>query len=156
MEVVTVRYVGFDGLEHEGQIVVDKDLAREVREIFEEIRSSKFPIRKVTPVVRYGWDDHRSMADNNSSGFNYRGQVTASGQARVLSNHAFGRAIDIDPAQNPYISKSGKATGTYDPSKRGTLTRDSAVVRIFLKSGWKWGGNWPGNKDYQHFEKPQN
>ncbi len=153
MEVVAVRYVGFDGLEREGQIVVSRDLAQEVEQIFEEIRKAKFPIGKVVPVVRYGWDDHRSMADNNSSGFNYRGQVTASGQIRALSNHAYGRAIDINPNQNPYISKDGKATGVYDPIRPGTLTRDSAVVRTFLRRGWKWGGNWSGNKDYQHFEK---
>lgn len=154
MQLVTVRYVGFDGVVREGQIVVHKDLATEVQEIFAEIRRAKFPIGKVVPVVNYDWDDYRSMADNNTSGFNYRGQVTPRGSSKALSKHAFGRAIDINPMQNPYVAKNQKGSSGYDPSMPGTLTTDSAVVKIFLKRGWKWGGNWSGNKDYQHFEKP--
>lgn len=154
MELVTVRYRGFDGREHLGQIVVDKGLAVEVRDIFEEIFQTGFPIYSVIPVVRFGWDDRKSMAANNSSGFNYRKQITATGEAKILSKHAFGRAIDINPFQNPYVSRSGKATSTYNPQARGALTKESPVVKIFLRKGWKWGGNWSGNKDYQHFEKP--
>jgi len=26
-------------------------------------------------------------------------------------------------------------------------------VKIFKKYGWKWGGDWHGVKDYQHFSK---
>jgi len=26
-------------------------------------------------------------------------------------------------------------------------------VKIFKKYGWKWGGDWSGVKDYQHFSK---
>lgn len=154
MQLIEVEYLGFDGLTHRGRIVVDSRLAPEVKQIFRELRSIGYPIKKVVPVSRYGWDDEKSMADNNTSGFNYRGQVTPKGKSRVLSKHAYGRAIDLNPLLNPYVSKSGKSSSTYRPSRRGTLTRDSAAVKVFTKRGWKWGGNWTGSKDYQHFEKP--
>lgn len=154
MRLVEVEYLGFDGLNYRGQIVVDSSLAPEIKQIFRELLLAGYPIKKVVPVSRYGWDDEKSMADNNTSGFNYRGQVTPKGKSRVLSKHAYGRAIDLNPLLNPYVSKSGESTSTYRPSRRGTLTRDCVAVKIFTKRGWKWGGNWTGSKDYQHFEKP--
>lgn len=154
MELVDVEYLGFDGLTHHGQIVVDRRLTQEVKEIFAELRRIKYPIARVVPVVRYGWNDIKSMAANNTSAFNYRGQVTPNGQSRVLSKHATGRAIDLNPIQNPYVAANGRATSTYRPKVRGTLTRTSPATQVFLKRGWQWGGNWKGGKDYQHFVKP--
>lgn len=154
MRLVDVEYLGFDGLTHRGQIVVNSGLALEVKQIFRELRSIGYPIKKVVPVSRYVWNDQKSMDDNNTSGFNYRRQVTPSGKSRILSKHAFGRAIDLNPLLNPYVSSSGQSSSMYRPSLRGTLTRESAAVKIFTKRGWKWGGNWSGSKDYQHFEKP--
>jgi len=154
MAIVNVDYLGFDGLDHRGQLVIDKELAEEVRAIFADLKRIRYPIKKIVPVVRYGWDDIRSMKDNNTSGFNYRGQVTPNGSSKILSKHALGRAIDLNPYLNPYVSSSGKALSAYRPSVRGTLTRNSAATRVFLSRGWKWGGNWPGGKDYQHFVKP--
>lgn len=154
MELVAVEYVGFDGLSRRGQIVVDKELAAEVRQIFLELKAIHYPIKQVVPVVRFQWDDAKSMRANNTSGFNYRGQVTPNGISKVLSKHAQGRAIDLNPWLNPYVSRNGKATSPYRPGEKGVLTRSSAATKIFLKRGWKWGGNWDGSKDYQHFEKP--
>jgi len=54
----------------------------------------------------------------------------------VLSNHAFGLAIDIDAATNQ--------RGT-----RGTMNR--GVVQIFEKWGFTWGGTWHYT-DPMHFE----
>jgi hypothetical protein len=25
------------------------------------------------------------------------------------------------------------------------------VVRTFAAAGWRWGGDWSGSRDYQHF-----
>ena len=86
--------------------------------------------------------DSLSMAENNSSCFNYR---TIAGRKK-LSDHAFGRAIDINPMQNPY-NQQNKAihprNAIYDPLAKGTLIKDSAAVTVFLKRGWNWGGNPP-------------
>ena len=92
------------------------------------------------------------MAANNTSAFNYR---TIAGTVR-LSNHASGRAIDINPRQNPYIK--GQVVqppgAKYEPNAEGTLTEEHPVVRAFLKLGWAWGGHWTTTQDYQHLEKP--
>ena len=50
----------------------------------------------------YGGDDHRSMAANNTSAFNCR---FVSGTRR-WSMHAYGRAVDLNPVQNPWVSGS--------------------------------------------------
>jgi len=91
------------------------------------------------------------MEDNNSSAFNYRKVKNT----KLISSHAKGIAIDINPLLNPQI-KHGRVTPpaiVYDPSKPGTLTAHSIVVRAFIKRGWQWGGLWQTTKDYQHFEK---
>lgn len=148
--VVRVSYFGFDHRLHRGQIVVDRALAREVQGIFAEILSSRFPIARVIPVSKFGWSDLKAMEHNDTSGFNYR---TVFGGHR-LSDHASGRAIDINPIQNPDAHLAGRVGGSHRPGRPGTITRDSAVYRAFVRRGWKWGGLWSGKKDYQHFYKP--
>ena len=149
--LVTVHYPGFDGRLHEGQVVIDERLAPDIREVFRIARQSGFPIESVVPVAAFGWDDDRSMAANNTSGFNYR---TVPGTRR-LSRHAFGFAIDINPRRNPFIrnGKSMPPGARYDPSQPGTLTPDGPIVRAFRRLGWTWGGDWRTLKDYQHFQK---
>jgi peptidoglycan LD-endopeptidase CwlK len=157
-KIVTVEYWGFDGKVHRGQLIVDKELEKDVLEVFEIARKEKFPLRSVIPVSHAKfrknekWDDDLSMAANNTSGFNYR-EVTG---GTTLSKHALGRAIDINPVQNPYIK--GKIVlppeAKYDPKTPGTLTADHPVTKAFLDRGWVWGGNWKSPQDYQHFEKP--
>jgi hypothetical protein len=148
-QLVTVQYYSFDQKLHQGQIVVDKGVAGDVKQIFEEIKESHFPISKVIPISRYRWSDPLSVAEDNTSGFNYR-ETPATGR---LSTHSYGRAIDLNPWLNPYFDPVNGTRQTYDPSKPGTLTRNSVVVKIFRKHGWSWGGLWRHSKDYQHFEK---
>jgi hypothetical protein len=92
------------------------------------------------------------MEANNTSSFNYR-EVTGGGR---LSNHAYGRAVDINTFFNPYVKGSIVLPrgATYDPKVAGTFTAESRLVREFLRLGWAWGGNWTSPRDYQHFEKP--
>ena len=151
LKLVNVEYYGFDGLLHRGQLVVNKNVANDVVEIFSFIKESKFPVEKVKPIENYNWSDEKSMRDNNTSAFNYR---FVSG-TKILSMHASGLAIDINPFQNPYI-KNGKISpegAKYNPNAKGTLTFDSPVVKEFKKRGWTWGGDWKSLKDYQHFQK---
>ena len=152
--VVDVRYRGFDGMIHKGQIVVDRSLVREIREAFRTALRAGFPIHSVIPIShpRFQWSDERSMAANNTSGFNYR---CVTGGER-LSRHALGLAVDVNPLQNPYIrGETVLPPGArYDPHRPGTLTEDGPVVRTFLRMGWTWGGHWKTLKDYQHFQAP--
>lgn len=150
-ELVTVRYVSFDGLLHQGQIVVHARHANDVRQVFAGLLHLGFPVQKAVPVVAYGWDDDASMADNNCSGFNYRFIM---GKDR-LSNHSYGNAVDINPVQNPYIvdGKSYPPSATYVPGAPGTFTSCGEATKLFKDLGWTWGGDWTSPIDHHHFEK---
>ena len=151
VRLVDVYYYGFDEKLHKGQLVVHKEVVLDIIEIFELIRETRFPINKVIPISKYSWSDEKSMLDNNTSAFNYR---YISG-TRVISKHASGLAIDINPKLNPYIKNgtSVPANCIYDTTKAGTISANSELVKEFKKKGWKWGGDWTSLKDYQHFEK---
>ena len=151
LTLISVEYYSFDDRLHKGQLVVNKKAAKDIEEIFNFIKESKFPIDKVIPAVKFNWDDDASMKDNNTVAFNYR-KVKGS---KVLSAHSYGMAIDINPLQNPHIK--GKVIqpdkGKYNVNASGTIIRDSKLVKEFVKRGWQWGGRWKSSKDYQHFEK---
>jgi peptidoglycan LD-endopeptidase CwlK len=151
LRIVDVYYYGFDNKLHKGQLIVHKEVVLDIIEIFEFIRESQFPVKKVVPISNYGWSDEKSTMDNNTSAFNYR---FISG-TRVISKHAYGLAIDINPLLNPYIKNgtSLPANCVYDTTKAGTLSVDSQLVTEFKLKGWQWGGEWKSLKDYQHFEK---
>jgi peptidoglycan LD-endopeptidase CwlK len=155
--IVKVKYYSADGKIHQGQLVIDAELKSDIKKVFAIALKERFPIYSVIPISdthfrKDGrWDDELSMEANNTSAFNYR-EITGGGR---LSNHAYGRAIDINPLQNPYL-KNGIVLphgARYDPSIAGTFTSDHPLVRAFLQLGWDWGGNWTSPKDYQHFEK---
>jgi peptidoglycan LD-endopeptidase CwlK len=157
-KVVKLKYYSSDGKIHQGQLVIDGELKNDIKKVFALALKERFPIYSVIPISdeRFrkddNWDDELSMEANNASAFNYR-EITGGGR---LSNHAYGRAIDINTFQNPYIKGSIVLPhgAKYDPSIAGTFTSDHPIVRAFLRLGWDWGGNWTSPKDYQHFEKP--
>lgn len=156
--IVTVKYFSTDQKIHQGQIIVDKDLVNDVKTFFKEALKEKFPIHSVIPVSarqfrkNNRWDDDLSMAADNSSGFNYR-EKTGGGS---LSNHAYGRAIDINTFENPYVKGNLilPSGANYNPTVAGVFTTEHPLVKLMQKLGWDWGGNWTNLKDYQHFEKP--
>ena len=157
-KVVKLKYYSPDGKIHQGQLVIDMELVKDIKKLFAIALKERFPIYSVIPISdrRFRkdgrWDDELSMGANNTSGFNYR-EITGGGR---LSNHAYGRAIDINTFLNPYI-KDGIVLphgAKYDLSVAGTLTPTHPIVQAFLQLGWTWGGNWTSPRDYQHFEKP--
>ncbi len=150
---IEVDYVAFSGSLEKGTLIVHKDLAKELSEIFYILCEQKFPIDKIAPLESYGWNDEKSMQDNNTSAFNYREIIGTN----TISNHSSGRAIDINPLLNPYYARDGKVHpegATYDPPVPGTLTKDLFVVELFKRYGWTWLGERAEYPDYQHFEKP--
>lgn len=152
--LIDVMYYSTDGLIHQGQIVIDRRLENDIKEVFEVALDEKFPFTGAVPISQFHWSDAKSMAQNNTSGFNYR-QVTG---GKKLSNHSYGFAIDINPFLNPYIKKDVTlpSGAVYDLSQPGTLSADHNIVKKFLSLGWEWGGNWRSLKDFQHFEKSPN
>lgn len=162
LRVLTVQYIGFDDLLHQGQIVMHEALADDVQQFFKLAIAYGFPIQRVIPISSpaYEWNDERSCMDNNSSGFNYR-LIAGTNE---LSKHARGLAFDINPLQNVYIRYDGNgkeidrlpANAQYEPDTPGTLTTTHFLVRVMRQRGWIWGGDWTpdsGRVDYQHFEK---
>jgi len=155
LRYVTISYWGFDDESHLGELVVHQSVSEDIVAIFKELYDAKFPIEKMRLIDVYGGDDELSMADNNSSAFNYR-KVPDSDR---LSNHSFGLAIDINPVQNPYIKEGvvlpELGTDYLDRSviQKGMILKDDVVYNAFVSRGWTWGGDWNTLKDYQHFDK---
>jgi peptidoglycan L-alanyl-D-glutamate endopeptidase CwlK len=151
LTLLDLDYWDFAGELQRGQLVIHRSLAPEVEALFAEITDARFPIARMVPVVAYDWSDDASMEANNCSAFNYRLAVGKS----TLSQHSYGRAIDINPVQNPYIKGDLilPPNGIYAPEATGTLLPDGPVVAAFEKRGWTWGGRWNTLKDWHHFEK---
>ncbi len=158
---IKIIYWGFDDQEHVGELVLHRELAQDILEIFLELHLSHFPIESIRPIYEFNNDDDLSMEANNASAFNCR-EVT--GQPGIFSQHAYGRAIDINPKQNPYVKtsknlvipESGRACIDRQIPEKGKITKDSLIYRLFTQRGWDWGGNWNDIQDYQHFEKRAN
>jgi hypothetical protein len=150
--LIDLEFWDFNGEIQIGQLVAHCDLEDEIRAIFAEILVAQFPVFQMVPVAQFGWSDDVSMRENNASAFNYRLKVGKTS----LSAHATGRAIDINPLQNPYICDELvlPTDAVYDASAQGTILEDGPVVRAFESRGWVWGGRWTHPRDFHHFEKP--
>ncbi len=155
LRLLTLDHWGFDGRVRQGELVVHADQAEAVVAAYSELFAARFPIERIELVDVYGADDDASMAANNTSAFNCR-EVT--GRPGVWSEHSYGRAIDINPVQNPYVTgggtvlpPAGAAYVTRDPAVVGLIVDGGPVVDAFRSIGWSWGGHWSSIKDYQHF-----
>ena len=153
---VELDYRGFDGATHRGALVVNKEIVDDVVAVFGALAAMRYPIERMQTVEHYpGAEDELSMQDNNTSGFNCRPLGNG------WSEHAYGRAVDVNPLVNPYRDASGdlqpKTAARYLDRTRddlGLLHAGDAAVRAFTDRGWHWGGAWSNPVDYQHFEIP--
>jgi hypothetical protein len=154
LRLLRANFWGFDGRVHTGELIVHRDHARRMLGVLGKLFKARYPIQRLKLVDVYRADDDRSMAANNTSGFNCR-RVSGSSS---WSEHAFGRAIDLNPLRNPYVTRGGRVS---PPAGRpyanrgrraaGMIHGGDAVVRAFAAAGWRWGGYWSGSRDYQHF-----
>ncbi|WP_162262386.1 M15 family metallopeptidase [Legionella brunensis] len=156
LRYIKLSYWGFDKKTHFGVLIVNKSLAKEVVQIFKSLYLQHFPIEQMQTMDAFKGNDDVAMAANNTSAFNCR---PVTGHPGIFSQHSYGRAIDINPKINPYVS--GKrvtprsSTKFVDRKKNypGKITKDSFIYKLFTQNGWDWGGNWYDVQDYQHFEK---
>jgi len=156
---VHVLHYDFQLQIQEGELICNQSIAQDLVDIFYELYESRYPIEKICLIDEYDADDEASMADNNTSCFNYR---TVSGRTK-LSNHAYGYAIDINPLYNPYVrTRDGKELISPDNAVMYAdrsadflhkIDKNDLCYRIFIEHGFRWGGAWNSSKDYQHFEK---
>jgi hypothetical protein len=159
LRYVKVLYYGFDKKTHVGELVVNKAIAKDVVGIFQDLYKAKYRIEKMKLIDDYDADDNKSMADNNTSSFNFR-HVEGS---KALSQHAYGRAIDINPKYNPYIvtikgkrkvePPNGKKYADRSIDLPYIIHKNDVCYKAFVKRGFDWGGSWRPDPDYQHFAK---
>ena len=153
---ITFRHWSFDGTTATGSVVVNEGVSVGIESVLKELFVARFPIASAKPIEAFGGDDDRSTMANNSSAFNCRA-VTG---GKSFSEHAWGRAIDVNPVQNPYVRSNGTVL---DPKAKrfvkrsalsessGAITTNGVVVKAFKRIGWTWGGTFSRVKDYQHF-----
>lgn len=160
LSYVHVLYCDFEGNSAEGELICNQAIAQDIVEIFHELYSAEYQIEKIRLIDEYSGDDDLSMADNNTSCFNYR---VVSGSSS-LSRHAYGLAIDINPLYNPYITYNRDHTINVAPAAGEDyadrslsfpykIDKDDLCYRLFKEHGFTWGGDWNSCKDYQHFQK---
>lgn len=159
LRYLKVLHYDFQGTVREGELIVNARIADDVANVFKELYDVRYPIEKIRLVDEYGADDNRSMADNNSSAFNFR---TIDGSSK-LSNHAQGFAIDVNPLYNPYVRTQNGVRQVLPDNAAAYADRTAdhpyyirkgdVCYQIFIKYGFSWGGEWENSKDYQHFEK---
>lgn len=165
LRYLTIPYYNFEQQVMLGEMIVNKDIEEDVRSIFKELFNNKYEIKSMRLIDDYwqvGCDgniaDNNSVGDNNTSCFCYR-SVTGGGN---ISNHGYGRAIDINPQQNPYVENGQNSHRNADEYVNNRYVGEPHVIvasdedicySTFMKYGFKWGGNWTNPIDYQHFEK---
>ncbi len=150
LDVVKVRYYGFDEKLHNGILLIHHELSKDVLDIFKILYKKKFPIEKMYPIHNH---------HNVTVSYNCREVAMQRGRR---SQHSYGRAIDINPLQNPYVKGKTVIPAGAQPyinrelKLKGQINRQSLVYQLFIERGWDWGGNWYDVADYQHFEKRAN
>ena len=160
LRYLELSFVDFDGREHVGQMVCNKQIANDLLYVFRQLYEARYPIASMRLIDDYEADDSRSMASNNTSCFCYR-RVAGS---KSLSKHSRGMAVDINPLYNPCVYvKSGRVLPpegnkyAHDRDKRkdipSKIDATDLCYRLFVSRGFRWGGTWRTIKDYQHFEK---
>jgi hypothetical protein len=163
LRLVQVNYWGFDGIRHRGSVVVASAISSRTAAAFTALYALHFRIRVMRPMDSTwghnpkgpGADDYAAMRADNTSAFNCR-YVGGEESRKVWSNHAYGRAIDINDFENPYVASNGTVyPSSYFLHRRtgpGTFSSSSdSAVRAFTRQGFSWGGLW-SDPDFQHME----
>lgn len=149
-----VNYVGFDGGTRRGQLVVNADVAESVARIFVKLFDEGFPIRRMRSVEAYDGDTSRSLRADNTSGFNCRRPDQINAPFRD-SPHANGRAVDINPRENPWKDLRCRCWFPTGSTKErvegpGIIVRGGLAWKLFRDEGWTWQDI--DVPDYMHFD----
>jgi hypothetical protein len=155
LRALKLSFMDFTGRPRTGTIIVNAAVTDQVIRAFRMLFRARFPIRRMQPVDAFGGSDQKSMAADNTSGFNCRRAVAIGNPG--WSMHAYGEAIDVDTVENPYFEPghaaqpaAGSAFADRADHRPGMAYPGGALVDAFSAIGWRWGGYWSG-PDYQHF-----
>ena len=154
LRVVTARHWGFDGRVRTGRLIVHRDVAQTMLRVLERLYAARFPDPAHGPRRRL----RRQRLPLDRGRQHVGVQLPLVDGTKRWSEHALGRAIDVNPIENPYVSSAGTTSHTASrpylrrtPYRPGMAVEGGALVRAFDAAGWGWGGRWSGAKDYQHF-----
>jgi hypothetical protein len=156
LRYLKIPYYDFEGKVQQGEMVCNKAIAHDLLDIFKTLFEAQYPICSIRLIDDFDADDETSMRANNTSCFCYR---TIAG-SKQLSQHALGRAVDVNPLQNPYVDVGVVQPATAGPYADRTkdfphkIDANDLCKKVFVEHGFIWAGDWPTvAKDYQHFEK---
>jgi D-alanyl-D-alanine carboxypeptidase len=160
LRLLTVSIYGFDGRVSNGQLIVNRDVAGPLQSVFRRLYELGFRIRHMRLSDLYGPRRAWPRDGDVSGAFHCRQAVPSpcvGGRGTgSWSQHAYGRAVDLNPIENPYFGcgrvhdPRSRPFVRRTPLRRGMVT--PAVVRAFRAIGWGWGGDWSrGTKDWMHF-----
>jgi len=160
LRYIKLKFIGFDYKEHTGELIVNKSIANDIVVIFKKLYDAKYPIKQMRLVSDFGASDYKSIEADNTSAFNCRFVAGTN----KWSNHTYGKAIDINPIQNPYVKHSrtshaksykyiNRVRKNKSPSQKAMMLKSDFIVKLFKSYGFRWGGDWNCCKDYQHFDK---
>ena len=150
-----ITHLTFEAAPALGELVVAADLVPRTRALFARLWQLGFPLRSMRLIEEYGASDDASMVVDNFFTFNFR---LIAGM-RLISQHALGRAIDLNPRENPWLRRpdaveppDGQAFLDRRDVRPGMIVRPGPVTALFDELGWEWGGDWP-RPDYHHIMK---
>ncbi|RNL75537.1 M15 family peptidase [Nocardioides marmorisolisilvae] len=152
---IRLTFRGFDGHRHTGELLVNGAVARDLVRVFHQLWDHRFPIEQMVITGRSQRHARPTGDGNDTAAFNCRPVRGAT----VLSQHAYGLAVDVNPFQNPYEKGSlvlPELAGAYTNRswrRPGMILPGGVVVRAFRSIGWTWGGTWHSLKDLQHFSE---
>ena len=139
-----------------GELVMNQMVADQVCDIFRKLYEAAYPIERMVLIDEYDGDDEASIMENNTSAFNYR----TIDDTDIISRHAYGLAIDINPYYNVYyiplqnyiFPEDGWAYLDREAEFPYKLVSGDLCYELFREAGFEWGGWWIYNIDYQHFQ----
>src|SRR5262245_37995021 len=153
LRYVTVSFWGFDNRAHSGELLVHRDAAQPFVGVFRTLFADRYPIEEMRVTSRADLDAPVTGDGNNTSAFACR---PTRGSTK-WSEHAFGKAVDVNPFQNPYHNGARVlpelATSYLNRAnlRPGMITPGGPVATAFGRIGWAWGGLWHQPVDYMHF-----
>ena len=150
---IRLTYRGFDGRRHSGELLAHEDASADLVRVFGALWRARFPIEEMRITEARELDLEPTGDGNNTGAFVCRPTRGESG----FSEHAYGRAIDVNPFQNPYrrgeVVIPELASSYLDRrwERPGMITADGPVVAAFDAIGWQWGGRYRNLTDLHHF-----
>jgi hypothetical protein len=147
---VWVTYIDFYGVSHQGSIVVHRTIAARTQRAFQSLYRMRFRIQGMSPMTL----NAPYISDMAAVTSGYVCRVV--GGSKTWSQHAYGKAIDVNPVQNPMVRGAyvdpagGRAFLRRDVYRRGMM-HAAGAVRAFTDNGFHWGGRWRSLKDDMHF-----